>query len=39
MEKVLFTSDMVNANEKVYLSVKDNPYELYEFHLSGDFKK
>ena len=39
MKKVLFTSDMVNVNENVYLSVKDNPYELYEFHLSGDFMK
>ena len=39
MKKVLFTSDMVNANENVYLSVKDNPFELYEFHLSGDFMK
>ena len=39
MKKVLFTSDMVNANENVYLSVKYNPYELYEFHLSGDFMK
>ena len=39
MKKFLFTSDIVNCNENVYLSIKDNEFELYEFPLRGDFMK
>lgn len=37
MKKVLFTSDMVNDNDNVYIPIKGNAYELCAYPLRGDF--
>lgn len=36
MKKVLLNSDMINDEEHIYFSLKDNYFEFYQFLLSDD---